>query len=90
MNGVDAIKTYIEAVRMAFPDVRFEVLDLIAENDRVTVRWSFEGTQTGVFRGNAPTGRSVEFPGITMFRFFGGKIQEMWIYFDPGLLLGDD
>ncbi|WP_211453175.1 ester cyclase [Collimonas antrihumi] len=43
----------IAAVRNGFPDVQFEVEDLIAEGDRVAVRWTFRGTHGGPFAGRA-------------------------------------
>ena len=58
-------QTVVEFV-IAFPDVKFTVLDLIAENDKVVACWNISGTHQGVFRGLAPTGKKVwmEVPSI--------------------------
>ena len=87
LNDIDAVKGYIQAVRTAFPDVRFTVEDLFGEGEQVAARWSMSGTQTGEFRGKPPTGKQVTMPGNTVFRVQDGKIHEMWIAFNPALLL---
>lgn len=86
LNGVQAVKSYIAAVREAFPDVMFTVEDLFGEGDRVAARWSLAGTQTGSFRGNPATGKRVAVSGNTVFRLQSGRIDEMWVAFDPATL----
>ena len=90
LSGAGAVKDYLAAVRMAFPDIHFSVADLVAEGDRVAARWTLAGSQTGAFRGRAPTGRRVSVPGITIFHVVDGKIHEMWIAFDPARLIKDE
>ena len=87
LSGIDAIKNYIAAVRGAFPDVQFTVVELFGERERIAARWSLTGTQTGKFRGKPPTGRRVSMPGNTIFSVVDGRISEMWVAFDPALLL---
>ena len=87
LSGADAVKEYLAAVRTAFPDIHFTVADVVAEGERVAVRWMLAGTQTGAFRGKAPTGQKVSIPGLTLFHVVNGKIQEMWIAFDPARLI---
>jgi steroid delta-isomerase-like uncharacterized protein len=87
IQGRDAVKEYVEAVRTAFPDIRFEIHDLFGELNRVGCRWTLTGTRTGQFKGNPPTGRQVEVPGNTVFDLRDGKIQTLWIAFNPALLV---
>ena len=87
LSGIDAIKNYIAAVREAFPDAHFTVADLFGERERIAARWSLTGTQTGGFRGKPPTGKRVAMPGNTIFSVIDGKIGEMWVAFDPALML---
>ena len=89
LSGAHAVKDYLAAVRAAFPDIHFTVADLVAEGDRVAARWMLAGSQTGAFRGKAPTGQKVSVPGITLFYVVNGKIHEMWIAFDPARLIKD-
>ena len=56
---------YFDAVRMlhkAFGELAVSIDDQVAENDRVTTRWSAVGTHNGEFAGIPPTGRTVD-PG---------------------------
>lgn len=79
---------HITAMRAAFPDVRYEIDDVIAEGDRVVVRWTRVGTHLGPFRGIAPTGRRVTHSGVRIWRFAGGRAVDMWGVEDVHGLLG--
>jgi len=72
------IKQYITTVRSAFPDYHNVIEDLIAEGDRVAVRVICRGTHRAEFMGIAPTGKTVEFSAVSIFRFAGGKVVERW------------
>ena len=65
-----------------FPDYRFELLDLIAEGDKVVARMPFSGTHTGPVLDLAATGRSVQVSEIVIFRIAEGKIVEAWEEYD--------
>jgi predicted ester cyclase len=88
LDGVDAVKQYIEAVRSAFPDIYFTIAETISDADRVATRWMLIGTQTGPFRGQPPSGAKVDVPGITIFHLKESRIYEMWISFDPAKFIG--
>jgi predicted ester cyclase len=68
------------------PDLRVTIDDMIAEGDRVALRWTTSGTQRGALDtplGVAPpSNRPVSIPGINIFRIAGGKIAEEWIVWD--------
>lgn len=71
----------------AFPDLRILIEDLIAEADRVVARLTFIGTHRGRFRDIEPTGRTVSFGAIRIYRFDGNKVVETWAEQDAvGLL----
>lgn len=82
MEGPAAFRANVEHLRTGFPDLRFTVDDLIAEGDKVTMRWTWRGTHTGRFRAFEPTGRSVTATGIVIYRFRDGKIVEGWLETD--------
>jgi predicted ester cyclase len=87
IRGLDAFKQFIAAQFGAFPDMAVTVEDLIAEGDRVAARVTTRGTHAGELIGLPPTGRRVEWSGISMTRHAGGKIVEQWGEFDAlGLL----
>jgi len=61
---------------------RMIIDEMIAENDRVMVRWTFSGTQVGEYSGLPPTNKDVTYSGINIFRIENGKIAEIWDIFD--------
>jgi predicted ester cyclase len=86
-TGPRAFREYYARIRIAVPDARYEVDDLIAEGDRVVVRWTMRGTHEGEFGGIAPTGRPIALQGIAIYRVDGGRLMERWVVSDlHGLL----
>lgn len=81
-TGPEAFRNYYAAIRSALPDARYAVDDLVAERDRVVVRWRLLGTHEGDFRGIAPTGRPVALKGIAIYRVDSGKLMERWVVSD--------
>lgn len=73
--------------RQGFPDVVSTIEDLIAEGDKVAARWRARATHHGEYAGEPPSGREVEFTGISVYRIEGGKIAESWtVEDDLGLM----
>jgi predicted ester cyclase len=64
--------------RGGFPDVISTIEDLIAEGDKVVARWRSRATHRGEYMGIAPSGKEVEFTGISIYRIEEGKIAESW------------
>jgi len=64
--------------RLAFPDLAFTVHEAVAARDRVAVRWSAEGTQSGELRGLPATGRRLRFAGQTIYEMRDGKVAGHW------------
>lgn len=86
-TGPQGFRDYYAAIRSAVPDARYEVDDLIAEGDRVVVRWRLLGTHEGSFQGIAPTGRAITLKGIAIYRVEEGRLMERWVVADlHGLL----
>ncbi len=54
-RGVQGIKDVVAEHRRSFPDWTEHVDDIIAEGDRVVIRFTSTGTQEGEFAGIAPT-----------------------------------
>ena len=80
--GPEGFRIFYSAIRAALPDARYAVDDLIAEGDRVVVRWRLLGTHKGDFRGIAPTGRAIALKGIAIYRVERGKLMERWVVAD--------
>ena len=66
----------------AIPDRRFEILDTIAENDRVVLRIHNHGAHTGGDLGIPPTGNRIDVGAIVILRFEDGRIAESWNFID--------
>ena len=66
----------------------FTVEDLIAESDRVVVRWTNVGTHVGDFAGIPATGRTFTIPGIDIYRVADGQLREHWHVIDQLGMLG--
>jgi predicted ester cyclase len=77
-SGPEAVRQLALASRAAFPDMRYTVEALIAEDDKVAVLYTWRGTQTGSLGGMRPTGRSVSATGAIVCRVAGRKIVEQW------------
>jgi len=77
-GGLEGAKQIATMVRTGFPDVHYTIEDIIAEGDRVVVRFTFRGNHKGDFRGITPTGEQVTVTGISIYRVVGGKIEEDW------------
>jgi steroid delta-isomerase-like uncharacterized protein len=86
-TGPEGVKLLVTAYRNAFPDLRFTLETIIAEEDKVVQRWTMEGTHQGDLMGIPPTGRQVSVTGIEIDRIASGKIVENWLNFDQLALL---
>ena len=82
LTGPEPFIRQVSTYRAAFPDLRFVVEDSIAEDERVALRWSAEGTHRGSLRGFSPTGVRSTTTGISISRWEGGRIAEVWVEWD--------
>jgi predicted ester cyclase len=74
-----AARRWITPFRVSFPDVHMEIVDLIAEGDKVVGRFTCSATHLGQWLGHAPTGRRFErVDEVAIFRLRGGRITEAW------------
>lgn len=72
----------ITGLRTAFPDIHYTLEDVIGDGDRVAIRWTLRGTQTGELRGLPPSGKKVINDGAAIFRFANGKIVQATVLTD--------
>jgi predicted ester cyclase len=76
--GAEGVRQQFEGFRAAFSGFAAEILDQVAEGDKVVTRKVFTGTHTGPFGGIEPTGRAVEIHVIDIVRVADGRIVEHW------------
>jgi steroid delta-isomerase-like uncharacterized protein len=77
-SGVQALKQVMVVLLRVYPDLHLVVEDLIAEEDKVVGRTTVTGTHRGEYMGIQPTGKSVAYNEIFIFRFVNGRIAEIW------------
>ena len=82
LKGPAAFKAMFTGFTGAISDFREEVVDQIAEGDKVVTRLSGSGRHTSELMGAAPTGKTIKFTAVVISRFVGGKIAEEWVEFD--------
>lgn len=91
-RGVEAAKRLDMGYATAYPNAEYKIQDIFAAEDKVVVRWTVKGTQTGHRKGLQlsgttqdlmPTNRGIILNGIHVYRFNGeGKITESWAMWD--------
>ncbi len=74
--GPEGVKRSVGWLKATFGNPSLTVEDLVAEGDKVVMRWALRGEHAGEFMGVAPTGRTVELRGINVYRLAGDKIVE--------------
>ena len=80
--GPEGFKQNVAALLREFPDISWDIEDVIAEGDMVVFRTTGRGTHTGDVMGVPPTGNEVTLDGIVIFRIDEGHIVERWAQFD--------
>jgi steroid delta-isomerase-like uncharacterized protein len=92
MAGGDVIgprgfrEVYAEFLK-ALPDMHIVVEDILADEHRAVVRWRVRATHTGELLGVAPTGRKVDFRGMSWITVRDGHLYEGWDGWNLGGLL---
>jgi predicted ester cyclase len=84
--GPEAFKPLHRTFCGAFPDLRVTIEEVIAEGDRVAVRFKVEMTHLGDHLGPAATGRRVKQFGMAFLRVRDGKFVEGWNAIDMNYL----
>jgi steroid delta-isomerase-like uncharacterized protein len=77
-TGPEGVKGVVAMFRSAMPDLRVVVEDMIAEGEKVAVRYTLEGTHEGELFGVPPTGQRLSIKSISVERVSDGRIREHW------------
>lgn len=84
--SADEVIAHAQNLHAIFQDLSVTLDEMVAESDRVAVRATWRGVQTGTFRGRLPTGKRVSFTGMVFWRVRDGKVAERWAEIDFGAL----
>ena len=83
-SGLNTYKQFLNSMIMAFPDFQTTIDHILAEDDKVVVFTTTNGTHQGQFilAPVPPTGKQVSFKTADMYRIENGKIAEHWDVID--------
>ena len=81
------LKAVISMMRTAFPDLHFEIHEMLAEGDIVAFRSTMTGTHLGSFQGLPPTGKPISVAHMHFIRLIGGKATDLWHVWDVAGLM---
>ena len=82
IKGENALHNQMDMLYAAFPDLDLKIVDIVAEGDKVVVRFQAPGTHTGTFAGIPATGKRATWKGLVMYHVVGDKITEAWANWD--------
>ena len=83
VRGIEGARRFAATFREAFPDLQNTIEDMVAEGDKVAMRFGGSGTHLGETETfGPPTGKRMKITGITIKRLTDGKIVEAWTNFD--------
>src|SRR5690242_13545079 len=68
--------------KAAYPDMKIETVDMIAEGDKVVTLSHMTGTQTGMFMGKPGNGKKMDVMGVDIVKIVNGKATEHWGYME--------
>jgi steroid delta-isomerase-like uncharacterized protein len=72
------VKRIVGSFMDAFPDLRWQIDDIIAEGDKVVTRMTAQATNTGAYMGQPPTGKKINCAVLGIAKVDKGKIVEHW------------
>lgn len=79
---IDGHKAWLEELNGAFSESHLTLGDMIAEDDRVALHYTFDGVMCSAYQGLGSHGEHVTFSGIAMLRITDGKIVDDIAYSD--------
>jgi steroid delta-isomerase-like uncharacterized protein len=86
LTAPEGVREWFAGLFAAFPDWRFEVLDITGDDQRIAVRWRVRATFAGpgTFQGFLANGARVEVEGCDMFTVTDGRIEANHAYVNGG------
>ncbi|MHC4536127.1 MAG: ester cyclase [Planctomycetota bacterium] len=82
----DALKRFVVLMRTSYPDFNVKINETIVKGDRLILRTTFAGTNTGPGQ-LPPTGKKIKVSTVSIIRVVNGKIDEQLMYYNEAALL---
>jgi steroid delta-isomerase-like uncharacterized protein len=80
--GPEGFKAIHRQFHSAFTGIHITIDDLIAEGDRVAIRWTCTMTHNGDGLGFPATGKQTSFPGSSFITCRDGQLTDGWNFMD--------
>lgn len=81
-RGHVGFANFMDQIRAAIGEYRCDILDMIAEDNKVYARMLYSGIHRGELFGYAATHGKIKWDGVAIFTFSDGKIAELWVLWD--------
>lgn len=82
VRGIAGFSNTVSSVIDGFPDIKWTIEDILSEGDKVIVRWHWNGTNTGAFRGIPASNKVVTDNAIAIYQLKNGKVTHAWLQGD--------
>jgi predicted ester cyclase len=82
IHGLEGLKAQVEQAKEEWSDLTFIAEDMVAEGDRVAVRFLSQPTHSRTAFGIPPTGKQLTYTSMVIYRIADGKIVEDWVEHD--------
>ena len=81
-NQPEGVERFVSQFLTSFPDLQHTIEGMIEEGDQVAVQFSARGTHQGPWLQFPPTGRSIQYTGVTVARIENNKIVQHYTWWD--------
>lgn len=81
-RGHAGFANFMDQIRAAIGEYRCEIVEMVAEEDKVFARILYSGIHRGDLFGYAATHGRIKWDGVAIFHFREGKIAELWVLWD--------
>ena len=81
-RGPEGVRQRVTTYMGAVPDAKVTAEDWVEADDKVLLRWSWGGTNSGELLGIPPTGKQARTTGMHLCRLEGGRIAETWVSYN--------
>ena len=78
----EGVERFVSQFLTSFPDLQHTIEGMIEEGDQVAVQFSARGTHQGPWLEFPPTGRSIQFTGVTVAHIERDKIVKHYTWWD--------